>query len=149
MAMTRHARPSPRAAACLALMAAVIAAALAWTAIAEASSAQRRPTFSDSYVVVDPFVISVMEMHRVRGRLQIEFGLDIPDSRLRNRAEAMMPRLRDAYVRGLNRYAATRVRAGRAPDVADIAVHLQHWTNEVLGEEGARVLLMNVELDAI
>jgi hypothetical protein len=71
----------------------------------------------------------------------VEFGLDVPDSSLRQRATAALPALRDAYVRGLLTYAATTVRAWRQPNVEDIANRMQAITDRSLGKKGAKVLM--------
>jgi hypothetical protein len=57
-----------------------------------------------------------------------------------------MPILRDAFVRNMMAFAATRVRADRQPDVALIADRLQAITDKVLRKKGAKVLLIQVAL---
>lgn len=78
-----------------------------------------------------------------RGVLTVEAGVDVPDADLRARAEASVPRLRDAFVRYLTGYAAT-VAPGTAPNPDIIAVSLQRSADQVLGKPGAKLLLGTV-----
>ena len=101
----------------------------------------RSITSSPDFVPLAPLTATLQADYRLRGILQIEAGLEIPDSRLRARAEEMMPRLRNAYVTQLSIYAGANYRYGEMPDAERISVMLQRATDEVLGQEGARVLL--------
>ncbi|MCP5433119.1 MAG: Tat pathway signal protein [Alphaproteobacteria bacterium] len=109
-------------------------------------TASRKPTFSDSYLVIEPFVVSVIQNGRVQGSLLIELGLDVKDGALRDKADHLMPRLRDAYVTALSRFAATRIEVGVAPNVEALSRLLQMRTDEALGAPGAQVLLAQVVL---
>lgn len=108
------------------------------------SSSSRAPSYTDSYVAIDTMQVSIIRSAQVRGMLVVSIGLDIEDPELREHAEHVMPRLRDAYIYRLSRHGATRVDPRRVPNVAMLAGLLQATTDEVLGEEGAQVLLMNV-----
>lgn len=112
-------------------------------AAASGEHPQRRRTITSSsaFVPLAPLTATLQADYRLRGILQIEAGLEIPDSRLRARAEEMMPRLRNAYVTRLSIYAGANYRYGDLPDADRISDLLQQATDEVLGEEGARVLL--------
>ena len=101
----------------------------------------RSITSSPDFVPLAPLTATLQADYRLRGILQIEAGLEIPDSRLRARAEEMMPRLRNAYVTQLSIYAGANYRYGEMPDAERISMMLQRATDEVLGQEGARVLL--------
>ena len=52
-----------------------------------------------------------------------------------------MPRLRNAYVTQLSIYAGANYRYGDLPDAERISAMLHRATDQVLGQEGARVLL--------
>ena len=101
----------------------------------------RSITSSPDFVPLAPLTATLQADYRLRGILQIEAGLEIPDSRLRARAEEMMPRLRNAYVTQLSIYAGANYRYGEMPDAERISMMLQRATDEVLGQKGARVLL--------
>ena len=109
----------------------------------EAQPTQRRRsiTSSTNFVPLDPLTATLQSDYRLRGILQIEAGLEIEDSRLRARAQSMMPRLRNAYVTQLSIYAGANYRYGDLPDADRISTMLQQATDEVLGEEGAQILI--------
>ena len=108
---------------------------------------EHKVTQSKSYVSIDPLYATIPVGDRPRGLLEIIVGLDIPDESLRDTATNAMPVLRDAYVRNLMAFAATRVRINHQPDVAMIADRLQAVTDRALGKKGARVLLIQVALN--
>jgi len=102
---------------------------------------KRPPTSLKSWVMVGPFTISVIQDGDVRGKLTVNFGMDVPDNELREKAETLMPRLRDAWLRSLNLYAATALRPRRQADVAELSARIQQTADEVLGKPGAKVLM--------
>jgi flagellar basal body-associated protein FliL len=108
---------------------------------AAAQGAQHKTTQSESYIAIDPIYSTVLDSGRPRGLLLIEFGLDVPDPKLRDEVNRVLPALRDAYVRGLLIYAATAVRPWRQPNVDEIAGRLQSITDRTMGHDGARVLM--------
>ncbi len=108
------------------------------------SAPTRSPGYNDHFVAVETMQISLIQTAQVRGTLVVSFGLDVLDEHLRQEAEHAMPRLRDAYIHRLARYGATRVDVTRVPDANQIAELLQLTTDQVLGTEGADVLMMNV-----
>jgi hypothetical protein len=127
---------------CILCAAALLFAAPTARAAPEAS----RPESAQSYVSFDPFNISVVQKLRVRGMLQVEFGLDVPDDDLRERALMLNARLQDAYVQTLQFYSSHRVQLYYTPNVEEIALTLQAATDKVLGQTGAHVLLNQVML---
>ena len=108
---------------------------------------KRPPTSLKSWVMVDPFTISVIQDGDVRGKLTVNFGMDVPDTELRDRAEVLMPRLRDAWLRSLNLYAATALRPHRQADVVELSARIQQTADEVLGKPGAKVLMAQAVVD--
>jgi flagellar basal body-associated protein FliL len=108
---------------------------------------KRPPTSLKSWVMVDPFTISVIQDGDVRGKLTVNFGMDVPDDQLRDRAETLMPRLRDAWLRSLNLYAATALRPHRQADVGELSARIQQTADEVLGKPGAKVLMAQALVD--
>lgn len=109
--------------------------------------AKRSHTTLVSYLMVDPFMISIVQDQDVRGSMIVGFGLDVPDEALRQKAEAIMPRLRDGWLLALNRYAALSLRPQRAADVALIAIKLENLTAQMLGQPGAKVLMHQAIVD--
>ena len=108
---------------------------------------KRPPTSLKSWVMVDPFTISVIQDGDVRGKLTVNFGMDVPDTELRDKAEVLMPRLRDAWLRSLSLYAATALRPHRQADVGELSARIQQTADEVLGKSGAKVLMSQAVVD--
>src|SRR5436190_1938095 len=74
------------------------------------------------------------------GANRVECGLDVPDEKLRERANQSLPRLRAAYVQVVLTYAAG-LPAGSPPNVDFIGRELQRQTDAIVGRPGARLLL--------
>ncbi|HEY5346900.1 MAG TPA: hypothetical protein VIJ72_01810 [Rhizomicrobium sp.] len=132
------------------LLIAALSALILAPAMGDDAPPQKKPehkvTQSKSYVAMDALYATIPVGDRPRGLLEIIVGLDIPNEALRDTATNAMPILRDAYVRNLMAFAATRVRINHQPDVAMIADRLQGVTDRALGKKGARVLLVQVAL---
>ena len=102
---------------------------------------ERKLTSSPNWVAVRPIIVTVMRQSQVQGMFLVEFGLDIPDAALRDKANETLPRLRDAWLRGMSDFAMTRVRVGRQADLDALTTRLQGVTDRMLGAPVARVLL--------
>jgi flagellar basal body-associated protein FliL len=113
----------------------------------KAPKKERNYTSLQSWVTVDGFTISIIQDGRVRGKFMVSFGLDVPDDALREKTEALMPRLRDAWLRELNLYAATSLRMRRAADVPGVSDMLQRTSDAVLGKAGSKVLMGQATVD--
>jgi hypothetical protein len=70
--------------------------------------------------------------------------MDVPDDALREKAEALMPRLRDIWLSELTLFAATQLRPRYPADIAAVSHLLQSSADRVLGKPGSRVLLAAV-----
>lgn len=107
-----------------------------------------RPITSlESWVIVDPFTVAIIQDGRIRGKFVVSFGMDVPDDTLREKAEALMPRLRDTWLNDLSLYAATTLRPRRAADVPGVSNMLQGAADSVLGNSGAKVLLAQATVE--
>lgn len=93
-----------------------------------------------TYIPLPTLTASLVRGNGRRGVLTVQAGLDVPDARLRERAAASQPRLRDAYVNVLSAYASSMPGLG-PPDPDAIASGLQRATDQVLARPGARLLL--------
>ena len=100
-----------------------------------------------SWVTVDTFTVTIIQDGRLRGRFTVTFGMDVPDDALREKAEALMPRLRDAWLNDLSLYAATTLRPRRAADVAGISDMLRSGADRVLGKAGSKILMAQARVD--
>lgn len=125
----------------------LIAFACAWPALANEPAPkapekqERKLTSSPAWVSVEPVAVAVMRQNRVKGMFLIEFGLDIEDESLRAKAVAILPIMRDAWLRAMSDFAATRVRIGKQADLDALTLRLQTTTDQLLAGQGARVLL--------
>jgi flagellar basal body-associated protein FliL len=128
----------------------VAAALLAAPASAQPSKQQAPPdrqerlTSAESYMPMPTLSAAVLQRSVARGTIVVDMGLNIPDTALRNRANANAPRLRDALRTTLATYASTYYRTGTAPDPAQLARLMQQSIDRTLGATGARVLMANI-----
>ena len=106
-----------------------------------AGGSKRKPTSSGSYVAIPPVIGTVVDTFRIKGVIHVEAGLDIPDSELRDHAQHMMPRLRDAYANAISRYLRGYYVYGEVPDADRIATMLQEVTDTALADDGAHLLV--------
>ena len=105
---------------------------------------QRPITSLASWVMVDPFSVTVIQNDKIRGKVSVSFGMDVPDEALRERAELIMPRLQDAWLNRLNLYASTTVRPGKPANIDDMSLLLQTTADQMLGKPGSKVLIGSV-----
>jgi hypothetical protein len=119
---------------------------IAAPALADDAAPKHKETQSDSFIMIEPMYMTVVDSGHPDGMLLVAIGLDIPDPGLRAQANLGMPVLRDAYVRSLMSYSAAVVRPDHQPDVGLIADRLQRVTDRELHRKGARVLLAQVAL---
>jgi hypothetical protein len=115
-------------------------------AFADGDKPEHKITQADSFIMIEPMYLTVVDSGHPQGMLMVAIGLDIPDAALRAQANLGMPVLRDAYLRNMMSYAATVVEPDRQPDVVMIADRLQRVTDRELRRKGARVLLAQVAL---
>ncbi|HEX2559768.1 Tat pathway signal protein [Phenylobacterium sp.] len=108
-----------------------------------ASNREKKVVGGLSYVQLPAVTSSVLLPNGRRGVLTVEAGLDIPDVRLRERAEASQPRLRAAFAQRLQTY-ATGLPPGAPPNAETLSREMQRETDRVLGRTGARLLLGTV-----
>lgn len=108
---------------------------------AKAPKKARPITSLKSWVMVDPFTVTIIQDGRIRGRFTVSFGMDVPDDDLRASAEALMPRLRDAWLSDLSLYAGTSLRMRRAASIDMVSALLQSVADKTLGKPGAKVLM--------
>ncbi len=110
----------------------------------DAETIQKRGTASKLYVAAAPVSATLTNGMRPTGLLQVDGGFEIPDEKLRTKASAMAPVLRDAMREALTRYVAVFQRPGAVPDADRIKSMLQDSVDKALGQKGARLVLMSV-----
>lgn len=100
----------------------------------------------ESYIQLGAMTSTIIRPNGARGVMTVEVGLDVADGKLRERAAASGPRLRDAYVRFLQTYASALPPAA-PPNPDAIAIALQRSTDQVLAKPGAKLLLGSVMIN--
>lgn len=97
-------------------------------------------TSSPTYLRFNPLNATVKKSNGRRGVLSVEVGLDVPDDKLRKKADSILPRLRATFVQSLQIYAAGMT-PGMAPNADVLGRMLQRDADRLLGQKGARLLL--------
>lgn len=105
------------------------------------SQQQKRITSSENYIAVPGLIAAIAVDYRFSGLLQVEAGLDIPDSKARARAGQSMPRLRDSMRTAVADYVGNFYSAGAVPDPVQIKRRLQNAVDAILGPKIATVTL--------
>ncbi len=121
------------------LLALSLIAALA-PGLALAAGPEKKKGGGVSFIQISTLTSTVIRPNGRRGVLTVETGIDVPDEKLRARAELLIPRLRAAYVQSLQTY-AYGMNPNAAPNADQLAIQLQRETDRVIGQKGARLLL--------
>ena len=128
-------------------LAPAVAAALSVAlAAAPAAAAEKKKGGGVTYIQLPPVTAMVVRLDGRRGVLMVETGLDVKDQALHARAEALSPRLRDAYVAALQSH-VRGLGAGVPPQADRLSGELQRATDRVLGKPGAKLLLGSIILN--
>ena len=117
-----------------------LAPAAAPIAAFAADGEKKKKSGGVSYIPIETLTGATTKPDGRRGVLTVEVGLDVPNGGLRARAQAIMPRIRAAYVQTIMIYAAG-LPPGSAPNADFLAAALQRETDQTLGQPGARLLL--------
>lgn len=110
----------------------------------DAGKGATRLTSAVSYVPLPPLTAATPLGRSIGGMITAEFGLDIPDTQLRNRAIAMRPRIMDALRSAVADYSLSHYRAGGAPDPTQLTLMAQQGVDRAMGVRGVRVLISNL-----
>ena len=122
-----------------ALLTLTLAAFAALPVTGRAAEGEKKPT-PPRYLTIETLTVYTVRADRRRGVMTVDCGLDAPDPALYGRANALLPRLRAAYIETLQVYAGG-LPAGYPPNPDYIGRSLQRDTDQILGKPGARVLL--------
>jgi len=104
----------------------------------------KRITGSDNYVPTFGLRASITRGRTVTGVLAVDAGLDIPDSKLRKRVEAIRPRLMNTLREVVLNYASLSYVVGEKPDAEMLRIRLQKAVDQLFGKDQAKVALATV-----
>lgn len=110
----------------------------------DAGRGATRLTSAVSFVPLPSITAATPAGRSIGGMLSVEFGLDIPEAKMRTRAIAMRPRLMDSMRATVADYALTRVRPGAPPDPDQLSALAQTAMDRTMGGPGVKVLITNV-----
>lgn len=119
-----------------------LAAALAAPGLMGASEKKddKKKQSPGTYVEIQTLAATTIRPNGKRGVLTVQCGLDVPDPKLRAKAELYVPRLRAAYIQTVQTYASGMTPA-TPPNGDVLAQALQRDTDRILGQKGAKLLL--------
>lgn len=101
---------------------------------------EKKKTTVGTYVEIQTLTATVMRPSGRRGVLTVQTVLDVPDAKLRAKAETVVPRIRAAFVQTLQTY-ASGMTPSMPPNPDVLGQALQRDADRVLGQKGARLLL--------
>ena len=93
-----------------------------------------------SFLQINALTVTILLASGRRGVLTVESGLDIPNEKLRAKANSVLPRIRAAFVQTLQTY-ASGMTPSMPPNPDVLGQALQRDADRVLGQKGARLLL--------
>jgi hypothetical protein len=118
----------------------LVLTALAVLPHAARAAEEKKKTGGETYIPLATITGTTDRGGGRRGVLTVDCGLDVPDAKLRERANLSLPRLRAAYVQTVQTYAAG-LPPGALPSAEFLGQALQRQTDAALGRPGARLLL--------
>ncbi len=109
------------------------------SSLAVASEAKKKGG-GEGYTQFPTISVFTQAGRRTHGTLSVDMGLYCADPKFSDTIKLYMPRLRDAYLLRLQNYAGG-LSASSLVDTDYISSQLQSATDQVLGRQGAKVLL--------
>lgn len=113
-------------------------------AAAEIDPQAKRITGSDNYLPTFGLRASIARGFKVHGVLAVDAGIDVPDAKMRRRAQAVMPRIIATMRDAVSSYASLSYVIGEKPDADMLHARLQKAVDSVLGPGQAKVALASV-----
>lgn len=87
---------------------------------------------------------SILVSLRAVGLMQVDLGLLVPDSSKRRRVLGLQPVLRSAWRRTVQEFTNNYFTPGRVPDALMLGQRLQAATDQIIGPNVGRVMLLSV-----
>lgn len=94
-----------------------------------------------SHVKIEPFNVAIIQNNRVLGTLYVSVDLETGGRSENVGVVQYRPRLRNAYLKALSRYANNQVDPKRPVNILLIKRILQRATDNILGEESPNVVV--------
>ena len=110
----------------------------------ETDPTANRITGAETYVPTFGLLASITRGVTVKGTLTVDAGLDVPDPKVRKRAEAIRPRLFSEMRQSVLLYAELSYIFGNSPDVDLLRSRMQKAVDGVLGPGTSKVVLASV-----
>ena len=104
---------------------------------------EKKTTGGTNYLPLRALTGTINKPGGRRGVMSVECGLEVNDAALRDKAEKNLPRLRAAYLQTVLSYAGG-LPSGALPNTDFLARTMQRQTDEMLGRQGAQILLGSV-----
>ena len=96
---------------------------------------------AEDYLAFYPSAATIFSGYKPMGLMHFEYGLDIKDDKVRERAVKLAPRLREAYGQLLAQYAGSLYTAGDVPDIEYLSTRMQSATDRIIGKGKAQFLV--------
>lgn len=93
------------------------------------------------HVKVKPLNISIIQDGKIRGLLYISMSLETGSRDLRDGVVNVRPKLRDAYIRTLTRYASNQMNPNKPVSIMLMKKLLQRSTDWILGDSTVTVII--------
>lgn len=87
-----------------------------------------------NFVVFPDLTATVLDGYKVRGMMNMGYGLEIPDPALRKKARQLLPRLQDTFATEFSRYSGNMYHAGEIPDAEYLHKRMQAAADRMLGQ---------------
>jgi flagellar basal body-associated protein FliL len=94
-----------------------------------------------AHVKVKPLNISIIQDGKIRGLLYISMSLETSSRDLRDGVVNVRPKLRDAYIRTLTRYASNQMNPNKPVSIMLMKKLLQRSTDRILGDSTVTVII--------
>lgn len=94
-----------------------------------------------NFVVFPDLTATVLDGYKVKGLMNMGYGLEIPDPALRKKARQLLPRLQDTFATEFSRYAGSMYHAGEIPDAEYLHKRMQNAADRMLGQGKSTFLI--------
>jgi len=118
------------------------AALLVFGGIAVSEVEPAEAAVAPQYFKVDRLVVPVIRRRGLEGHVFLVIYLELKDTKYRPEVTEQMPKLRDAYIKSLNRYIAHRPRILYKIRLSELKTLLFRATERVIGEGKLKSVLI-------